>query len=76
MATHAGKKRVICQDLTYTSKIREFLRMNLLKIIGSNVIDDSEKFVEDLQKVFEVMCIVDVERVKLFLFQLKGFSRI
>ncbi|WMV24854.1 hypothetical protein MTR67_018239 [Solanum verrucosum] len=58
------------------STICEFLRMNPPKFTGSNVTEDLGNFVEELQEVFEVMCIVDAERVELVAYQHKYVARI
>lgn len=46
-----------------TSKIIESLKTNPPKFTGSNVIEDPENFVEELQKMFEVIHVVDVDRM-------------
>ena len=51
------------QKETDTSRIREFLIMSSLSFIGLSTNEDPENFVEDLKKVFDVMNVVDVERV-------------
>jgi len=43
---------------------------------GSSVTEDPENFVEELQKVFEIMHIADVERVELVAYQIKCVARI
>ncbi|WMV30455.1 hypothetical protein MTR67_023840 [Solanum verrucosum] len=50
--------------------------MNPPDFTGSSVTEDSKNFMEDLQKVFEVMHVTDVERVELAAYQLKGVARI
>ncbi|XP_049381147.1 uncharacterized protein LOC125845640 [Solanum stenotomum] len=49
-------------EVADTSRIREFLRMNPPSFTGSSVTEDLENFVEELQKIFEIMHIVDAER--------------
>ncbi|WMV54661.1 hypothetical protein MTR67_048046 [Solanum verrucosum] len=56
--------------------ISEILRMNPPDFASSSVTEDPENFMEELQKVFEVMHIADVERVELVAYQLKGVSRV
>ena len=56
-------------------RTREFLTMNPLSFIGSNTNEDPENFIEEVKKVFEVMHVVDVERVELAAYQLKGVYR-
>jgi len=60
------------QDVADTSRIREFLRMNPSSFTGSSFTEDPENFVEDLQKVFEIMHVTDIERAELVAYQLKG----
>ncbi|XP_015165511.1 NAP1-related protein 2-like [Solanum tuberosum] len=43
---------------------------------GSKITKDLENFVEELQKMFEDMCVVDSEHVELVSYQLKDVSRI
>ncbi|KAH0725455.1 hypothetical protein KY284_001320 [Solanum tuberosum] len=50
--------------------------MNPPNFTGLSVTEDSENFVEELQKVFEIMHVVDAERVELVSYQLKGVARI
>ncbi|XP_049344680.1 uncharacterized protein LOC125809052 [Solanum verrucosum] len=50
--------------------------MNSPNFTGSSVTEDPENFVEELQKVFEIIHIADVERVELDAYQLKGVARI
>lgn len=45
--------------------------MNLLSFT-----EHMKKFVEELQKLFEVMHVVDTERLKLVAYKLKGVARI
>lgn len=39
----------------------EFLRMNIPHYTGLNVTEDPKKDIEELQKVFEVMNVLDIE---------------
>uniref|UniRef100_M1D8X5 Retrotransposon gag protein n=1 Tax=Solanum tuberosum TaxID=4113 RepID=M1D8X5_SOLTU len=64
------------EDVADTSRIREFLRMNPLDFTSSSVTEDPENFVEELQKMFEVMHVVDAERVELAAYQLTGVARV
>ena len=65
MTNQVGHQRGVLQDVADTSRIREFLIMNPPDFTGSNVTEDPENFVEELQKVFQVMCVTDVEHVEL-----------
>ncbi|KAG5572887.1 hypothetical protein H5410_062653 [Solanum commersonii] len=59
------------EEVADTSRIRKFLRMNPPSFTGSSTTDDPESLVEKLKKVFEVMHVVDAERVELAAYQLK-----
>lgn len=65
MNNQVGQHSGNWQDVADTSRIREFLRINPLDFTSLSVIKDLQKFVEELQKVFEVMYVADIERVKL-----------
>ncbi|WMV08836.1 hypothetical protein MTR67_002221 [Solanum verrucosum] len=51
------------QKVADTSRIREFLRIKPPSFTGSSVTEDPKNFVEELLKVFEIMHVVDAERV-------------
>ncbi|WMV18850.1 hypothetical protein MTR67_012235 [Solanum verrucosum] len=72
----AGQQRGNRQDVANTSRIREFLRMNPLDFTRSSVTEDPKNFVEELEKVFEVMHVADAEQVELVAYQLNGVTRI
>lgn len=72
MANGVGQQRGVSQDVVDTSKINELMRVNP----RVHIIEDSENFVKDLQKVFEFMRVVDAEHVELVSYQLKGVARI
>ncbi|WMV08188.1 hypothetical protein MTR67_001573 [Solanum verrucosum] len=76
VTNQSGQQRGIRQDIIDTSKIREFLRMNPPDFIGSSVTEDPENFVEEVQKVVEVMHVADAKCVELASNQLKGVSGI
>ncbi|XP_049372513.1 uncharacterized protein LOC125837432 [Solanum verrucosum] len=76
VTNQAWKQRGNRQNVVDTSKIREFFRMNPPDFTGSSVTEDLANFVEQLQKVFEVMHIADVECVELAAYQLKGVARV
>ena len=46
----------------------EFLKINPLDFIGSSVSEDPENYVEEMQKMFEVMHVADMECVELVAF--------
>ncbi|KAH0693675.1 hypothetical protein KY285_020772 [Solanum tuberosum] len=70
-----GQQRGARQEVTDTSRIWEFLRMNPPSFTGSSTTKNPESFVEELKKVFEVMHVADTERVELVVYQLKNISR-
>ena len=45
--------------------IHEFMRMNPSSFTGLSIIEDLENFVEELKNVFDVMHVVDAERVEI-----------
>ncbi|XP_015054851.1 uncharacterized protein LOC107001235 [Solanum pennellii] len=75
MTYHVVQKRASQQEEVDTSRVREFLRVNPPSITRSSPTEDPENFVEELKKVFEVMHMVDVERVELAAYQLMGVAR-
>ncbi|WMV25283.1 hypothetical protein MTR67_018668 [Solanum verrucosum] len=50
--------------------------MNPLSFTGSSTTDDLENIIEELQKVFDVMHIVDTKEVELAAYQMKDVARI
>ncbi|WMV37193.1 hypothetical protein MTR67_030578, partial [Solanum verrucosum] len=50
--------------------------MNPPSFTGSSVTADPKNFIEELKRVFDVMHIVDAERVELPAYQMKGVTRI
>ena len=46
-------------------RIRDFLRINPPSFTGLSTTEDMENFVEKLKKVFNVMHVIDAERVEL-----------
>ncbi|WMV18322.1 hypothetical protein MTR67_011707 [Solanum verrucosum] len=75
VTNQVGQQRGDRQEGADTSRIREFLRMNPPSFTGSSTTEDLENFIEELKKVFEVMYVVDTERVKLAAYQLKNVAR-
>ena len=49
--------------------------MNHPSFTGSSSIKDQENFVENLKKVFDVIHVIDDERVELYVYQLKNVPR-
>ena len=50
--------------------------MNPPSFTGSVTTEDPENFVEEFQKVFEIMHVADTEMVELAAYQMKGVARI
>uniref|UniRef100_M1D8P2 Retrotransposon gag protein n=1 Tax=Solanum tuberosum TaxID=4113 RepID=M1D8P2_SOLTU len=75
VTNQVGKQRGARHEVVDTLRIRDFLRINPPSFTGSSSIEDLENFIEKLQKVFEVMHVVDVERVELAAYQLKNVAR-
>ncbi|WMV07929.1 hypothetical protein MTR67_001314 [Solanum verrucosum] len=76
VTNQARNRRCNQQDVADTSSIHEFFRMNPPDFTGSSVTENPENFVEELQKVFEVMHVAEPERVELDAYQLKGVARV
>lgn len=75
MLNQVGKQRGARHEVIHTSRIRKFLRMNLPSFTSSSTTEERENFIEELEKVFEVMHVNDVERVELVAYQLNNISR-
>ena len=75
MTNQVGQQRRSQREDVDTSSIYELLRMNPPSYTGSSTTKDQENFVEDLNKVFYVMHVTGVERVKLDAYQLKNVAR-
>ncbi|XP_049375688.1 uncharacterized protein LOC125840757 [Solanum verrucosum] len=58
-----GQKRGARQEEADTSRIREILRMNPPSFTGSSTFEDPKNFIEELQKIFDVMHVADTERM-------------
>ena len=63
------------QEGVDTLRIRVFLRMNTPNFSGSRTIEDLENFVKELKNVFDVMHVVDIERVELAPYEHNNISR-
>ena len=68
---HVGQQRRDRQEEVDTSRIPEFMSMNPLSFMCSITTKDPEYFVEELNKVFDVMHVADTERVDLAAYELK-----
>ena len=69
------QQRVPRKEGVDTSRIREFLRMKPSSFTVSITTEDMVHIVKDLKKVFEVIHVVNAERVELVAYQLKGVAR-
>ncbi len=58
------------------SRVREFLRINLLEFDGSKVEEDPNGFIEKVYKVIAIMGVTSVEKAELDAYQLKYVSYI
>lgn len=56
-------------------RIREFLMMNPPNLTSSRTFEDLEKSTKLLKKVFELMHVVDTEKVELVAYNLKNVSK-
>lgn len=57
------KQRRARQEEADTSRICEIFRMNPQSLTGSNTTVNPNNFIEEMQKVFDVMHVFDIERV-------------
>ncbi|WMV28602.1 hypothetical protein MTR67_021987 [Solanum verrucosum] len=76
VATYHVGQRDNRHEVVNTSRIHELLRMNPPSFTGSSVTENSENFIEELKRVFDVMQVAESERVELDAYQLKGVARI
>ncbi|KAH0720138.1 hypothetical protein KY284_005168 [Solanum tuberosum] len=76
VTNQVGQQRGARQEEADTSRICEFLRMNPQSFTSSSTTQDPENFIEELQKVFDVMHVADTEWVELAAYQMKGVTRI
>lgn len=53
------------QDVLDSSRVHEFLRMNLPEFTRSAVNGDLEHYIDEFVKVFQVMKVSDIEQVEL-----------
>ena len=75
VTNQVGQQRETQQEGGDTLRVYQFLRMKPPSLIGLSPTEDPENFVEQLKKVFEVIHVVDVERVGSAAYQLKGVAR-
>lgn len=72
VTNQVGKQRGSRQEEVDILRIQEFFTMNPLRFTGSSTTKDPENFIEELRRLFEVMCIADTEQVGLVAFQVKN----
>ena len=75
ITNQVGQQRGAQQEEVDTSGIHEFFRMNPPSFTGSSTTEDRENFVEEMFKVFEVIHVVNIERVELVVYQLKSVAK-
>ncbi|XP_049344199.1 uncharacterized protein LOC125808560 [Solanum verrucosum] len=75
VANKVGQQGGARQGEADTSWICEFLRMNPPSFTGSRTTEDPQNFTEELKKVFDVMHVVDTERIELAAYQMKNDAR-
>ena len=63
------------QEAADTSMICEFLKMNPPSFTGSSTIEELEYFVVKLKNVFEIIHVIDVERVDVDTHQLQSAAK-
>ena len=76
VATYHVGQRDNRHEVVDTSRIRELLRMNPPSFSGSSISENTENFIEELKRIFDVMHVAESERVELAAYQLKGVARI
>ena len=59
-----------------TLRIHEFLGMNQPRFTYSSVRDDPENFIEVHKKFFDILHVVNAERVELSAYQLKSIASV
>ena len=74
--TNLDGRRGVRRDVGDTSMILVLLWMNHSCFTGSSITKVMENFVEEFQKVFDIMHDIDAQRVELVAYQLKGGTRI
>ncbi|XP_049386695.1 uncharacterized protein LOC125850908 [Solanum stenotomum] len=70
----AGQQKGAQQEEAETSRIHEFLRMNLPSFNSSSTLEDPENFIQELKKVFD-MHVTDTVRVELATYYMKNVAR-
>ena len=58
------------------SRLREFVRMNPLVLLGSKVGEDPQGFLYEVYKIVSDMGVTLIEKVELFAYQLKDVAQI
>ena len=76
VATYQVGQRGNRHEVADTSRNFEFLGINPPSFTCSSVIEDPENFVEVLQKSFDILHVVDAERLELVAYQLNCIARV
>lgn len=63
-------------DALDISRVRKFFRINPLEFTWSKLSEDSEDFIGELHKIFQIMHKGDIERVELVVYQLKRVAKL
>uniref|UniRef100_M1DS27 Gag-pol protein n=1 Tax=Solanum tuberosum TaxID=4113 RepID=M1DS27_SOLTU len=58
------------------ARVRDFVRMNPLEFLGSQVGEDPQNFIDEVKKIFGVMQVTRNDRVELASYQLKDVAHI
>ncbi|TMX04319.1 hypothetical protein EJD97_009921 [Solanum chilense] len=74
VTNQVDQQRGVQQEGASTLRIREFFRINPPSFSGSSTTEDKENFVEELKKFFDVMRVIDVEKVELVAYELKSVA--
>ena len=68
--------RINTLESTMNSRLREFVRMNPLVLLGSKVGEDPQGFLYEVYKIVSDMGVTSIEKVELFAYQLKDVAQI
>ncbi|XP_015078428.1 uncharacterized protein LOC107022283 [Solanum pennellii] len=68
--------RVNALESTMTSRLRNFVRMNLLTFLCSKVTKDPQAFLDEVYKIVHAMCVSSREKADFASYQLKEFTQV
>ena len=63
-------------DWSVATRVRDFVRMNPLEFLGSQTNEDPQHFLDEINKIFEVIQVTRNDRVELKSYQLKDVAYI